>query len=593
MPKRHRHRQASTPTPAAAPAPAPVPLAAETDPHDLAALLLSRSRVRPVVVVSRYAGDGPPRLDRDAIAEELKGIADVIVVVNGPQTYQLQDLLPPDTNVFGSAARIYPVGLEWTKHPFQSRLWLIRTDADIEHVTAQVIRDTEELAFGSTWETTTAAPAATLRDSGLIRSIAPDGSRAVIELPNGVQAFLPAEASEFDVPLNWWLAEGLTVPGSLDTEKRIFRIEGLQLPISGDGYPDGSVVPALVRATSTGSAELSLVPGHSHTLALSSISSNELDSAADLLTVGEVVAVRLRRTGSLISLSMLDVDDAEPVLVAPELLPGGAPWLVPGRDLVDETEPTTTSEGIPPASSPAPAEATAAGTRALKSVELALATERAKNQRLAAELEALKAANEQFQAHAAELDADAMLGRQQAAELSGAQQEVRRLHSDLASTRGQLVDLRKKFRSARRDEAAPDFVFLDPRKQFAFYLDHAWALQIPAADKDRLALGPYRVGEDFLRSMREQPQDKQKKAFKAIVDLLVNDTARLSAREAHQLRTNASGGSAPKTRNNGQDTCWRLSIEQNVAAARRLHYWKCGDGVIELASVTVHDVTSP
>ena len=91
----------------------------------------------------------------------------------------------------------------------------------------------------------------------------------------------------------------------------------------------------------------------------------------------------------------------------------------------------------------------------------------------------------------------------------------------------------------------------------------------------------------------EQPQDKQKKAFKAIVDLLVNDTARLSAREAHQLRTNASGGSAPKTRNNGQDTCWRLSIEQNVAAARRLHYWKCGDGVNELASVTVHDVTSP
>ncbi|WP_211876908.1 hypothetical protein [Pseudarthrobacter albicanus] len=42
---------------------------------------------------------------------------------------------------------------------------------------------------------------------------------------------------------------------------------------------------------------------------------------------------------------------------------------------------------------------------------------------------------------------------------------------------------------------------------------------------------------------------------------------------------------------NGQDVCWRLSIEQNVAAARRLHYWRCADGVVELSRVTVHDGT--
>lgn len=97
------------------------------------------------------------------------------------------------------------------------------------------------------------------------------------------------------------------------------------------------------------------------------------------------------------------------------------------------------------------------------------------------------------------------------------------------------------------------------------------------------------LGENFLESLNTQPVEKQKKAFKAIVDLLVNDPAKLSAREARPLRTNASGGADVRTRNNGQDVCWPLSVEQNVAAARRLHYWKCADGVIELSSVTVHD----
>jgi hypothetical protein len=192
---------------------------------------------------------------------------------------------------------------------------------------------------------------------------------------------------------------------------------------------------------------------------------------------------------------------------------------------------------------------------------------------------------------AAELNTDVMLGRQQAAELAGLQQETDRLRRDLATANKQLSDLRKKLRGVRKEEAAPERVFLDPEEDFDFLLNQTWAVQIPAADKKRLTLGRYRVGEDFLPSLKEQPKEKQKKALKAIVDLLVKDPARLSQREAHQLRTQASGGSEVVTRNNGQDVCWRLYIEQNVAAARRLHYWKCADGAIELSRVAVHDVT--
>jgi hypothetical protein len=592
MPKRHRHRQSLQPSPAVEKpsAVASTSPRANPQPQDLAALLLDPSRMRPVVVISRYSNEDQPRLDGDAIALELKGVADVVVITNGQPTYQLEGLLPIDTHIFGSAARVYPPGLKWTEDPYSSPLRLVRSHADIGPVTAKIVSDAEDLAFSGGWKTASPASKGNARENGLVKSIAPNGSRAVVELSSGLQAFLPEESTGLGVPLHWILREGMSISGAFDTGKRIFSIANIELPAPGEGYADGDLVPAFVRSVGTGSAGLSLVPGQSHAVALSSISSNERDSAADLLTVGEVVTVRLHRISGQIGLSMLDVDDSDPVLNSPELVPSGGPWLVPGRDLVQKVAEAPHVQLSPP-DYEAQSQSSVSGATALKSTELALATERARRQQLELELHGLKSANHQYQAHAAQLDADVMLGRQQAAELSGLQHEVDRLRRDLAATNKQLSELRKKLRGVRKEEATPERAFLDPEQDFDFLLNYTWAVQIPAAEKNRLTLGRYRIGEDFLRSLREQPQEKQKKAFKAIVDLLVNDPAKLSAREAHQLRAHASGGSEAVSRNGGQDVCWRLSIEQNVAAARRLHYWKCADGVVELSRVTVHDGT--
>lgn len=592
MPKRRRHRQ---PAGAATEVLDTAGLAHsaalfDLDPQDLAVLLLEPSRVRPVVVISRFSEEEDPCLDGVSIADELKGVADVVVVTNGPFTYELEKLLPPDTHIFGSAARVYAPGLKWVENPYSSPLRLVRSRSDVGPVTAQIIRDAEDLAFSAGWKTASPSNTRNSRETGLVKSIAPDGTRAVLELSNGSQVFLPMESTRLEVPLHWILRGGMTISGAFDATKRLFTNAPIELPAPGAGYADGAVVPALVRSVGPHSADLALVPGHSHTLPLSSISSNELDSVADLLTVGEVVAVRLHRSSGQLALSMLDVNEAEPVLTAPELVPGGGPWLVPGRDLLQATtEPAntrlTTQAPEPRSASPV------SGATALKTAELALAVERAKRERLETELNGLKSANHQHQVHAAELNADVMLGRQQAAELARLQQETERLRRDLAAANKQLSDLRKKLRGVRKEEAIPDRVFLDPKEDFDFLLLQTWAVQIPAGDKDRLPLSRYRIGENFLESLNEQPREKRKKALKAIVDLLVKDPAMLNAREAHQLRTHASGGSEAVTRNNGQDVCWRLYIEQNVAAARRLHYWKCADGVIELSRVAVHDET--
>ena len=592
MPKRRRHRQPSDfpgePNSTARVSPAAV--SSDLEPRDLAALLLERSRVRPVVVISRFAEEDKPRLDGDSIAQELKGVADVVVVTNGPFTYELETLMPADTQIFGSAARVYPLGLKWAQNPYSIPLRLVRSRSDVDAVAAQIIRDAEDLVFSAGWKTASPASRAESRETGLVKSIAPDGTRAVLELRNGLQVFLPAESTGLEVPLHWILREGMTISGTFDTAKRIFSIAPIEPPAPGANHAEGALVPALVRSVGSRYADLALVPGHSHTLALSSISSNELDSVADLLTEGEVVTVRLHRSSGHIALSMLDVDDAEPVLSAPELVPGGGPWLVPGRDLLRNIREASNIKLTAQVLKTQSASSTS-GATALQTTELALAAERAKREHLETELTELRSANHQHQAHEAELSADVMLGRQQMAEIVDLQQETDRLRRDLAVANKQLSDLRKKLRGVRKEEAAPERMFLDPVEDFDFTLNLTWAVQIPAADKNRLTLGQYRLGEDFLESLYEQPKEKQRKALKAIVDLLVKDPARLSSREAHQLRTHASGGSEVVTRNSGQDVCWRLYIEQHVAAARRLHYWKCADGVIELSRVAVHDVT--
>lgn len=591
MPKRRRRRQPVAPSTEAqsTASMAPASVVSDLEPQDLATLLLNRTRVRPVVVISRFADEDKPRLDGDGIAQELKGVADVVVVTNWPFTYDLETLMPADTQIFGSAARVYPPGLKWMENPYSSPLRLVRTRSDIESVTAQIISDAEDFAFSGGWKTASPAADENSGEIGVVKSIAPDGSRAVLELNSGSQVFLPVESTGLDVPLHWILRVGMEISGAFDTAKRIFSLAPVDMPVPGADHVDGSLVPALVRSVGPRSADLALVPGHLHTVALGSISSNDLDSVNDLLTEGEVVTVRLHRSNGHIALSMLDVDDAEPLLSAPELLPGGGPWLVPGRDLLQRAPHTshTNSTHVPQM----PESGSRPGATALKSAELALAVERAKREQLENELTRLKSANHQHQVQAAELSADIMLGRQHEVELAGLQQEADGLRRDLAAASKQLSDLRKKLRWVRQQEATPERMFLDPEEDFDFLLRQTWAVQIPAADKNRLTLGRYRLGAGFLNSLNGQPKEKQKKALKAIVDLLVKDPARPSLREAHPLRTHAAGGSEAATRNNGQDVCWRLYIEQNVPAARRLHYWKCADGVIELSKVAVHDET--
>lgn len=158
------------------------------------------------------------------------------------------------------------------------------------------------------------------------------------------------------------------------------------------------------------------------------------------------------------------------------------------------------------------------------------------------------------------------------------------------------VELKARLRAARRqpEERSENRLFENPEDEVRFRIYLTWVERVPAAEKAAHPLPEiYRLGPDFAASFQALSSDKRHKALRAVVDLLTGRMDQAAYPGAHHLRTNLAGNAPPLTRNNGTDVCWRLAIEQSVEAARRLHYWKCADGVIELSRIVVHDDYKP
>lgn len=122
----------------------------------------------------------------------------------------------------------------------------------------------------------------------------------------------------------------------------------------------------------------------------------------------------------------------------------------------------------------------------------------------------------------------------------------------------------------------------------------AWVKNVPSSDKARQALpADWTAGSGFAASLYGFTEPGVvAKALKATVEVLTGVAERNAAREVHGLRTSLGGDAAQVVRSDGAK-CFRVAIEQNVASARRLHYWRLPDGSIELSRVVVHDDFMP
>jgi hypothetical protein len=575
---------------------------------DIAAILFSTDRSRPVVVVSAW-GEGTS-VDAVRLAERLGDDAEVISVMSGPATWELKELLPPELGVFGDAVRVYPADLAWTLHPPHCPLYVVQRPEDAGQIIAAVKEDVAAFGGAAPLPVADVPPARPSPRTGTVKGFIARSTRALVVFPDGGSGTIREESLGYGVPLSWLLRPGQEIAGEYDSASLEFRLRPCTAPLSVRTlYPSGGLALALVNSVAADSTRVTLFPGAVFTMQLADISSNELDAADDLLTAGEVVTVRVRYRLGAVHLSMIDVDDDEPHVAAPALVEGGTPWLEPDRHLAAALD-VDGGIAVPPALPSFSAGAGADGSgRANSQPEAGTGLQRSALTQTQLALDAARARISVLEEHlAAAGSADSLANRLQSrlaaaedqlqevhAELHAAKARARRYRDELTARSQQAAELRRKLRNARATTPGSRLrkVFSDPEEQLRHELFLAWTERVPRESKDNHPLAEYRLGPEFLESLRGHPEEKQAKALRAIVDLLAGPPERLAPRGPHVLRQELSGGSPAVTRNDGTDTCWRLSVEHTAPAARRLHYWKCSDGTIELSRVVLHDDYKP
>lgn len=582
-----------------------------TSGKDLALRLMESGRTKPAAVISWHPEQRENHLDVDHIAREVGDLAEVYWLENGPESYAFGDSLPAGAHVFGNAARVYSEDLRWMTDVHRSPLRMARDRQTAVRAAGDIIEDVLSLI---TVVPPKNAPVRALprRVRGTVRAFASAGSRAIVELGDGSCCTIQREHVVPPVRLDWMLDLGQSVEGDLNGEDRTLDINALKTtPRLAELYRPGDLVLALAEQVSAKNAKLTLYPGSSWSVDQGRISSNPLDTADSLVTEGEVVVARFLRENGAVALSLLDVDDDADVVDAPALLAGGTPWLRSGRHLTEQPTSGRTFPAKAPggpgaggAAAQGSGSAAAAGpapkpSAALMTVQLQLEAERRKvavlQELVAAAGQAgagLVSLQQEQDALRRELGAEQQIAEDARAALEDA--EVR-----LARRNEELLDLRAYKRRTqtalkRALAAGSDALFETAGERLRHDVYLAWAKYVPASEKARQPLpSDWKAGPEFAASLYGFTEPGVvAKALKAMVEVLTGTAERNAAREVHALRANLGADTAQLVREDGSK-CYRAAIEQKVASARRLHYWRLPDGSIELSRVVVHDDFKP
>lgn len=617
MPSRRRHRRKAE---AGAPAePSARLIDSSSEAQALARELLSEERERPVVVVSVPREHERSHIDADRVAREVGELADVVVLATQEAAWGLTRKLPEGSQVYGGAARVYPVGSAWAQAPKLAPLTRAYSEEDTEPATRQLVSDALAVVGRDRVE---GPPAPEHRPAwGTVSQlVAP--SRALVRLDDGEVASVMAELTVEGVPIDGIVSVGQRVQGLHDPANRLLDLREslVSVPVAVAGIERGDVIPVRVARVADDEVEVLLHPALARSVPRDRVTSNPADSLRSLFSEGEVVAARVAWIEEgLPQLRLDDVDDDEPVVDAPALLPWGPPWLslpeLPGPFAspsagasASRTEVGADGEGW---TSPSGESATAPGETSGEAAERADEPEQPVPERrsaartLSLTVDALRAAlrkeSARLQASERERDEATLRARELDAELQEVREELRSTRTRLRNQIQQLDKEREARRADRRGarpartEKAVDAgpAFLDPEDQWRHEVYLAWVERIPASDK---ALRPlpekWLVGPRFLDSLSGLEGVSREKVAAVVVEVLTGLAKDLPGRDLHRLRTGVAGNSPAVTREDGA-VAWRAALQRETPSARRLHYWELPGGLVELSRVVAHDDTEP
>lgn len=526
----------------------PLHLATAAQADALAARLLDPHRSRPVVLCSIPTTATAPYADTPQVLDAVGDLADVHTITTGDATRALARRLPRGLEAFGGACRVYPTGTAWLDSWDAAPLRFAYSPSDRDHITRTLIADTWR-ALPHT--TATSTPADALPATGTVLGVI--GGRGMVRLATGDTATIWPEAFGDDLDADQLLVKGMSVEGLWHRDSGRLDISQMrQDPARAlSGYQPGSHV--LVRAgqvTDDRTLPVDLLPGITGHVARDQVTTSTLP-LGDLVSAGEILVARLLSNNPTWQLS-LDVDDTAPLQPTPAILTGGPAWL-------------TLPEALPipdvPTSATPPGDADDIATADTQDQERDQVVDQLRRE----------------QDKAGRLRAQLAQARTRLRTLTQDHQRLASAHELLQRDTGRTAD--------------DGHLFSDPVDQFDFELRLAWARRIPAGQKTELPLRRYTLGPEFLSSIQACHADRAK-VVDVAVEILTGLHVGLDGRDLHQLRTSEAGNAPAVVRGDGA-TCWRVAVQRSSPSARRLHYWQCPDGAIELSSVRVHDDMRP
>jgi hypothetical protein len=167
---------------------------------------------------------------------------------------------------------------------------------------------------------------------------------------------------------------------------------------------------------------------------------------------------------------------------------------------------------------------------------------------------------------------------------------------DRKSLREKNQELRKELRAAEDRAAAlvrrtTQDEPLASERAFLLGVRLAYARLFDEGARHERPLQRMRVGAAFLESLRELDGVAIDKVLEVCAHVAAGTAHELAAREVHQLRAGPKGASS-RVRGSDQAQAWRCALQVNTPSARRLHWWNVpgpGGATIEFASVVLHD----
>lgn len=530
----------------------------------LADRLLATQRRWPVAVVSIASDSLTPFIQADDLKSEVGDLGEVVVMPTSDVSWAFSTAMPPLTQVYGGAGRVYGVDHAWVDNPYASPLRMAYSHADSPRVVAHLVSDTMSAALRAGL-LLGEQPRPTVPRSGVVQGLI--GERAIVQLDDGGQATIWAELTVPGVGLDRLVRAGQPVTGPLDPDSRRLDIRPAVVDAEDflNDYAPGQVV--LVDVVGADEASVTVRPHPSTTVRIPRflVTDNPLDLVDELFTAGEVILARVMSVGSRLQLRLDDIDDDMHV-EAPPLLPGGPPWLTLPPPRV--ATPLTTPLDIPRTPAPAPAPAPAAQAPPTTMHDGALGAFH--------ELLSLRA-----------------LTRRQEEELAETEAKLARVRTRYRQAEDTRRALQKKLKATATSPGTTDHsgAFSDPEEQFRFEVMLAWAHRIPADQKAERPLAPYLVGPKFLASLTTTEGVSRAKVVDVVVEVLTGLAKTSATRAPHMLRINGTGGSPARLREDGA-VCWRVALQQGTPSARRLHYWALGE-TVELSRVVTHDDMEP